>query len=99
LQWFFVGYSLSFSQMGSWIIGNFDHLFLQGVMDGVAPLSDKIPAILFCLYQMMFAAITPALILGGPAERVRFLPATIFVILWTTFVYDFLAYWTWNPNG
>jgi Amt family ammonium transporter len=47
----------------------------------------------------MFAAITPALAIGAAAERGRFLPTIIFIFLWTTLVYDFLACWTWNPAG
>ncbi len=64
-----------------------------------APIAPHLPGLLFVLYQAMFAAITPALIIGAAAERFRFLPATLFIPLWTTLVYDPLAYWTWNPNG
>jgi len=81
------------------MIGNFDHLFLRGVYDQPSIGSDKIPALLFCSYQGMFAAITPALVLGAKAERARFLPTTVFVFIWTTVVYDFLACWNWNPSG
>ncbi|KAJ0328687.1 hypothetical protein COL5a_005005 [Colletotrichum fioriniae] len=61
--------------------------------------STKIPDILFCLYQGMFAAITPALALGAIADRGRILPAMVFAFVWATIVYDPIAYWTWNGNG
>jgi Amt family ammonium transporter len=97
-QWFLFGYSLTFSN-GSFFVGNFDHAFLIGVFDEPNQINPGIPDLAFCIYQMMFAAITPALAIGAAAERGRFLPTSIFIFLWTTFVYDFLACWTWNPNG
>jgi len=99
LQWFVIGYSLTFSRNGSSFIGNFDHIFLIGVYDGPSPAYDGISDLTFCIFQMMFAAISCSLITGASAERSRFLPASIFIVLWTTFVYDFIAYWTWNSNG
>jgi Amt family ammonium transporter len=61
----------------------------------IAPL----PKVIHMFYQGMFAAITPALIVGAAAERMRFLPCMVFIFFWSTFVYDFIAYWTWGPDG
>ncbi|CAG7815992.1 unnamed protein product, partial [Allacma fusca] len=97
--WFLFGYSLAFAESNNPIIGNFDHAFLINIVDQPSIANPKIPAILFYLFQSKFAAITPALAIGAAAERGRFLPTIIFMLLWTTFVYDFLAFWTWNPSG
>ena len=94
-----MGYSLTFSPSDCPVIGNFRHVFLMDVVNEPSVGNPKIPAILFYLFQNMFAAITPALAIGAAAERGRFLPAVIFMAIWTTVVYDFLAYWTWNPSG
>ncbi|CAL8148012.1 unnamed protein product [Orchesella dallaii] len=99
IQWFLFGYSLTFSDNANFFIGDFKHIFLRGVWDNPSMSSDKIPELVFCLYQAMFAGITPALAIGAAAERGRFLPTLVFIFLWTTFVYDFLACWTWNKNG
>jgi Amt family ammonium transporter len=99
LQWYTIGYTLAFSKTDSFFIGNFDHVVLNGVYDKPSIGSAEIPELVFCIYQGMFAAITPALAIGAAAERARFLPTTIFILLWTTLVYDFLAFWTWNPSG
>lgn len=61
--------------------------------------SPQIPAIVFMVYQMQFATITAALIFGSVPERTRFVPAMVFVVFWTTFVYDFVAYWAWADHG
>lgn len=61
--------------------------------------STKIPAIVFSVFQCMFAALTPALAIGSAAERARLLPMIIFIFIWSTIVYDPIACWTWNPNG
>lgn len=81
-QWFLFGYSLTFSKTGNFFIGNFDHIFLLGVFEDSNVINPKIPDIAFCLYQGMFAAITPALAIGSAAERGRFLPTTIFIFVW-----------------
>ncbi|KAG0172024.1 hypothetical protein DFQ28_001779 [Apophysomyces sp. BC1034] len=99
VQWFIWGYSLTFSKTGSRFIGNLDNAFLRGVLDGPSTGSDKLPDLVFCFFQSMFAALTPALAIGAAAERGRLLPMIIFMFIWTTVVYDFIAYWTWNPNG
>ncbi|KAF9390495.1 hypothetical protein CPB97_009087 [Podila verticillata] len=98
-QWFLFGYSLAFSRSGSAIIGNFENAFFRGVLDQPSVGSSKIPDIVFMLFQGMFAALTPALAIGAAAERGRILPTLVFIFLWTTFVYDFIACWTWSANG
>ncbi|KAF9996097.1 hypothetical protein BGZ79_010194 [Entomortierella chlamydospora] len=97
--WFLFGYSLAFSKTGGKIIGNFDNAFLRNVVDQPSVGSPKIPDIVFMIFQCMFAALTPALAVGAAAERGRILPTLVFIFLWTTFVYDFIACWTWSANG
>ncbi|KAK7735650.1 ammonium transporter Amt1 [Cytospora paraplurivora] len=98
-QWFFWGYSLAFSHTGSSFIGDLSNFGLMKVLGQPSVGSTKVPDLLFCLYQGMFAAITPALAIGAAADRGRMLPAVVFIFIWTTIVYDPIAYWTWNPNG
>ncbi|OAQ66264.1 ammonium transporter MEP2 [Pochonia chlamydosporia 170] len=97
-QWFFWGYSLTFSRTGNAFFGDLSQF---GLMKTLAQPngSSFVPDILFCLYQGMFAAITPALAIGAVADRGRMLPAIIFIFIWSTVVYDPIAYWTWNANG
>ncbi|CAO3658164.1 unnamed protein product [Rhizopus stolonifer] len=100
VQWFIWGYSLTFSKTStSPFIGNLDNAFLRGVLGDPSIGSDSIPDLVYCIYQCMFAALTPALAIGAAAERARILPMIIFIFIWSTLVYDFIAYWTWNPNG
>ncbi|KAI9290620.1 ammonium transporter [Neoconidiobolus thromboides FSU 785] len=99
IEWFVIGYSLSFSKTGSFFIGNFDNAFLINVLDKPSPASSSIPDILFMIYQGMFAAITPALAVGAAAERGRILPSSLFILLWSLFAYNFIASWTWSSNG
>ncbi|KAF9995837.1 hypothetical protein BGZ65_008545 [Modicella reniformis] len=99
IQWFLFGYSLVFSKTGGKFIGNFENAFFRDVLDGPSMGSSKIPDIVFMIYQGMFAALTPALVIGAAAERGRMLPTLVFIFLWTTFVYDFIACWTWSANG
>lgn len=87
------------SNTGGPFIGNLDHLFLRNIDDAPAISNEKIPALLLGVWYCLFAAITPTIILGGIVERARFLPSVIFIFLWSTFVFDFLTYWTWNPKG
>jgi ammonium transporter, Amt family len=101
VYWFAIGYSLAFGapligSSGSSFLGWSNKLFfLQGVApDEVLP-GTKIPIFLHVMFQGMFAIITPALISGALAERIRFQPYCIFLILWVTFVYCPLAHWVW----
>ena len=100
LQWILVGYTLAFGPDYHGLIGGLDWLGLNGV--GMEPNLDyaaTIPAVVFMAFQMMFAIITPALISGSIAERMRFPAFTVFVLLWATFVYDPLAHWVWGVGG
>ena len=99
LQWVVLGYSLSFSP-GSSLIGGLKWLFLNGV--GLTPNADyagTIPHEVFMMFQMMFAVITPALIIGAFAERMKFSALCVFMLLWATFVYDPVAHWVWGVGG
>jgi Amt family ammonium transporter len=97
--WALVGYSLSFGA-GNSIIGNLHHAFLQGV--GSAPDADyaaTIPAQTFMIYQLMFAIITPALITGAFAERMKFGAMVVFMVLWSLIVYFPMAHMVWGKGG
>ena len=100
LQWVLWGYSLAFGpDIGGWI-GSSDWFGLSGV--GPEPNPDyaaTIPHAAFMVYQMMFAVITPALITGAFAERVKFSAFLVFIVLWATFIYDPLAHWVWGVKG
>jgi ammonium transporter, Amt family len=99
LQWILIGYSLAFGGNHFGIIGDFSFLGLKGV--GFAPSSyaPTIPAQLFMMFQMMFAIITPALISGSLAERIKFPAFLLFTLLWSTLVYDPIAHWVWGTGG
>jgi Amt family ammonium transporter len=100
LQWVLFGYSLAFGPDFHGIIGNLNWAGLRGV--GPLPNPDyaaTIPHSVFMVFQMMFAVITPALIIGAYAERVKFPAFLLFTILWATFVYDPLAHWVWAAGG
>lgn len=98
-QWFFWGYSLAFSETGSAYIGDLKYFGLKGVLDAPSMGTTRLPALVFCLYQLMFAAATPMIALGALSERGRLAPVPIFVFLWSTLVYDPVACWTWSANG
>ncbi len=101
LQWIFFGYSLAFGpdKLGGFI-GGLEWAALKGV--GLEPNPDyaaTIPHQLFMVYQLMFAIITPALISGAFAERMKFSAYLTFTFLWATFVYDPVAHWVWGTGG
>lgn len=98
-QWFFWGFSLSFSHTAGPFIGNLDNIGFRNVLARPSVGSERIPDLMFAVYQGMFAAITTALGVGAAAERGRMTPCVIFMFIWTTVVYDVIACWTWNPNG
>lgn len=99
-QWFFWGYSLTFSHTSTNpFIGDLSNFGLKEVLGQPSVGSSKMPDVLFCLYQGMFAAITPALAIGAAVDRARMLPIVVFIFVWATIVYDPIAYWTWNGNG
>jgi Amt family ammonium transporter len=98
LQWVLFGYSLAFGPDVGGLIGNNAHFFLSGV--GLSPrVGMTVPHLLFMVYQLMFAAITPALVSGAFAERMSFRGYLLFVVCWTTLVYDPVAHWLWTPSG
>ncbi len=100
IQWVLWGYSLAFGPDVAHIVGNLDWIGLNGV--GTAPNPDyaaTIPHQAFMLFQMMFAVITPALITGAYAERIKFSGFVLFTLLWATFIYDPLAHWVWGVGG
>jgi Amt family ammonium transporter len=95
--WFTVGYSLCFSGDIGGIIGNLDHAFLIGIsIDDVFSPTNNIPTLVFVAYQMMFAVITPALITGAFAERVRFKAYLIFLVFWLLLVYFPFTHMVWG---
>ncbi|KAG2098922.1 ammonium transporter AmtB-like domain-containing protein [Suillus discolor] len=98
-QWFFWGYSLAFSETASPYIGNLKYFALRNVLNQPSIGSPRVPAIVFCVFQLMFAAITPMIALGAVAERSRLGPLLAFVFIWSTLVYDPIACWTWNSQG
>jgi Amt family ammonium transporter len=99
VQWTLFGYSLAFGKSHAGLIGGFDFAFLRGVGVEASDLSGTRPHILFMMYQCMFAVITPALIAGAFAERMKFSAFCAFTFLWTTLVYDPIAHWVWAPEG
>jgi Amt family ammonium transporter len=97
--WALFGYSLVFHSGGRFI-GDFGYLFLRGV--GAAPDPDyaaTIPQQTFMVYQLMFAIITPALITGAFAERMKFSALVLFMALWSILVYDPMAHMVWGKGG
>jgi Amt family ammonium transporter len=100
LQWFLLGYSLTFSPSStSPFLGNLDHALFTNTLAAPTPANPRIPDLLFAVYQGMFACVTVALATGAVAERGRMLPCVVFMFVWATLVYDPIACWTWNPRG
>ena len=99
IQWFVFGYSLVYaSDSNNAFIGSFN-LSAFSQMEILSEDSAVVFDYVFAIYQSTFAGITPALVLGAGAERTRLLPKIVFILLWTTIVYDPIAYWCWNPLG
>ncbi len=96
LVWVFWGYSLAFGE-GNAFVGDLSALGLSGI--GIDDVSGSIPTLLFIVFQMMFAIITPALITGAMVERFKFTTYVAFLVLWLTFVYAPIAHWVWAPTG
>ena len=101
LLWVAFGFSLAFGESFHGLIGNpFTFMMFRGVGEASHPdLSPTIPLLLFAMFQLKFAAITPALVSGSFAERVRFSAYLLFMILFSICVYAPLAHWTWHPDG
>ncbi len=98
VQWVVVGYSLAFAP-GNSLIGGFDFALLDGVGSAPAWPGATIPHSAFMIFQGMFAIITPALISGAFAERIKFRAYVLFILLWATLVYDPVCHWVWGPGG
>lgn len=101
IVWMVIGFSLAFSKdVGGGFVGGFDYVGLNGVWDQNHPFyAATYPFILFMVFQLMFAAITPALISGAIAERVKFSGYLLFIVLWSILVYAPLAHWVWAEKG
>nr|WP_280842974.1 ammonium transporter [Pararoseomonas baculiformis] len=106
--WMLVGYSLAFGEGGAYV-GDLSKMLLRGVAEnwdqpftlgsGDAAVAFTIPETVFVMFQMTFAIITPALITGAFAERMKFSAMVLFTILWLIVVYAPIAHWVWHPNG
>lgn len=108
IEWVVFGYSNAFGSSTGFLapyIGGFDWAFLNGIgINDVSPYyisqaTERIPHIVFVLFQCMFAVITPALIIGAFAERIKFRGFLIFSVLWAVFVYNPVAHWVWSADG
>jgi len=99
--WVVLSFSLAFGDSINGLIGNpMTFLFFQNVNSGPSwSLAPTIPLTLFALFQLMFAIITPGLVVGAVAERIRFTSYILFIVLFAIFVYSPLAHWTWHPEG
>jgi len=100
VQWALFGYSLAFGPDRAGIVGSLSWIGLNGVsLDPNPDYGATVPHQVFMIYQGMFAIITPALITGAIAERMKFKTFLVFTILWATLVYDPLAHWVWGAGG
>ncbi len=99
--WVVCGFSLAFGESVNGIIGNpTTYAFYDGVKSGAAwPAATTIPLSLFSLFQLMFAIITPGLVVGAVAERIRFTSYVLFIVLFALLVYAPVAHWSWHPEG
>src|SRR5688500_14605189 len=99
--WVVCGFSLAFGESINGFIGNpSTYAFFKGVKSGAPwPLANTIPLTLFSLFQLMFAIITPGLVVGAVAERIRFTAYILFIALFSLLVYAPLAHWSWHPEG
>jgi Amt family ammonium transporter len=96
IVWMVIGYSWAFTE-GSPYLGGTSRFLLMGM--GVADLNTTIPESVFMTFQMTFAIITPALIAGAFADRMKFSAMLVFTVLWSLFVYSPIAHWVWGPSG
>lgn len=99
--WVVCGFSLAFGESVNGMIGNpSTYAFYEGVKSGAAwPAANTIPLSLFSLFQLMFAIITPGLVVGAVAERIRFTAYLLFIVLFSLLVYAPVAHWSWYPEG
>ncbi len=100
ILWVLIGYTLAFGPDHAGLIGGLDHLGLKGIsLKPIKEYAATIPGLLFVLYQGMFAVITPALISGAFAERIKFRAYIIFIAAWSLLVYSPIAHWVWGSGG
>jgi Amt family ammonium transporter len=101
ILWVLIGYTIAFGPDKGGLIGGLDFIGFSGVGADPHPagLGATIPHSLFALFQMMFAIITPALISGAFAERIKFSGYVVFISLWLVLVYSPIAHWVWHPEG
>ena len=99
VMWTLFGYSLSFGGNHAGIIGDFRWFGLNGVGMEAGPYADSIPHLVFCAFQMMFAIITPALITGAVAGRMKFKALFLFIAVWSVIVYYPMAHMVWGAGG
>jgi Amt family ammonium transporter len=100
LVWALWGYSLTFGNSFNGIIGDFSLVGLNHIgVNTISSYAPKIPELSYFAFQLKFAAITPALIIGACAERIKFRSLLIFIVLWSTVIYAPIAHWTWNTDG
>ena len=92
--WMLWGYTLAFGPSKGGFVGGLDHLFFSGI--GVNDLSGTIPTMVFALFQMTFACITVALVLGSIVDRMKFSSWIVFTLLWVTLIYCPVAHWAWG---
>src|SRR5438128_8895350 len=99
--WIVFGFSLAFGKSINGFIGDPSEFFFMKGINSHEPwtLGPTIPLLLFALFQMKFAIITPALVVGATAERIRFTSYVLFMLLFIIFIYAPLAHWTWHPDG
>jgi Amt family ammonium transporter len=95
IQWILFGYSLAFGVDVSGIVGGFNYMAMNGVGLGEAPLAPNIPALIYAAFQLVFAAVTLAILTSAVAERVKLSSFIVLALLWTTLIYDPLAHWVW----
>jgi Amt family ammonium transporter len=96
VKWALFGYTLAFGESHGGLIGSFEFAGLRNLHDSV---HGTVPTLAFVAFQMMFAVITPALISGAFAERMKFSAYVVFILVWSTLVYDPVAHWVWNEKG
>lgn len=100
IEWVYLGYSMSFGPDVSGFVGDLSWFALNGVTNAPSPdYAKTIPQTVFMVYQCMFAIITPALITGAFAERVRFAPFLVFSLFWAVLVYNPVCHWIWGKGG
>jgi Amt family ammonium transporter len=100
IEWIYIGYSMSFGPDVGGLVGDLSWFALNGVTSAPSPdYATTIPQTVFMIYQCMFAIITPALITGAFAERMRFGPFLVFSVLWAVLVYNPVCHWIWGVGG